>query len=118
VQEFKFHPPVSILYRPAGHGTQVMAPFVLEYVPASHNVHVALPVTLLYFPATQLLHTPPFGPVNPRLQVQLASALQPLHEAPELAGHATQVAADVAPTVAEYLPVPQLVHAAELVVSL
>jgi hypothetical protein len=41
-----------------------------------------------------------------------------MHEAPELAGHATQVSAAVAPTVVEYVPAPQLVHAAEPLASL
>ncbi len=36
----------------------------------------------------------------------------------ELAGHATQVAAAVAPTVVEYMPAPQLVHATEPLASL
>ncbi len=72
----------------------------------------------LYVPATQAVHGPPFGPVNPRLQVQLVSALQPLHDAPELAGHTRQVVATVAPTVVEYVTALQLVHAAEPVVVL
>jgi hypothetical protein len=38
------------------------------------------------------------------LQVQLASALHPLHEAPELAGQERQVATAVAATVVEYVP--------------
>jgi hypothetical protein len=75
-------------------------------------------VIVLYLPATQTVHVPPLEPVNPRLQVQLASALQPLHEAPELAGQAIQVVATVAPAVVEYVPAPQLVHVAEPVVVL
>ena len=59
----------------------------------------------------QAVQVPPFGPVNPTLQVQLTNALHPLHEAPELTGHAVQVVATVAPTVVKYVPDPQLVHA-------
>ncbi len=99
-----------------GHPIQVVAtvaPVVAKYVPVVQSVHIALPVAILYLPTTHAVHTPPSGPVNPRLQVQLTSALQPLHEAPELSGQATQVAAFVAAGVAEYVPAPQLVHATE-----
>lgn len=41
------------------------------------------------------------------MQVQPANAEQPLHEAPEFAGHATHAAAA---TVATYVPAEQLVH--------
>jgi hypothetical protein len=54
---------------------------------------------------------------KPALHAQLETAVLPSGEF-ELAGHATQVAADVAPTVVEYVPAPQLVHAAEPVASL
>jgi hypothetical protein len=40
------------------------------------------------------------------------------HISPEFAGHARQVAAVVAPTVGEYVPVPQFVHASVPVVVL
>jgi hypothetical protein len=63
------------------------------------------------------VQTPPLGPVKPVLQVQLASALQTLHEAPELAGHARQVVATVAATVVENLPAPQLVQAVATVAA-
>jgi hypothetical protein len=45
-------------------------------------------------------------------------ALHPLHDAPELVGHATHAAADVAASVEEYVPDPQFVHAAEPVALL
>jgi len=48
----------------------------------------------------------------------MLDALQPLHDAPELAGHARHAAAVVAATDVEYVPAPQLVHAAEPVVLL
>ena len=41
-----------------------------------------------------------------------------VHDAPELAGHARHVAEVVAPTVVEYVPLPQFVQAAEPVAVL
>ncbi len=104
-----------------GHARQAVAtvaPVVVKYVPAAQSVHAAEPVAILYLPTAQAVHVPLLGPVNPTLQVQLASALQPLHEAPALAGHARQVVATVAPVVVEYVPAPQSVHAAEPVALL
>jgi hypothetical protein len=54
---------------------------------------------------------------NPTLQVQLVDVVLPAGEL-EFAGHARQVAADVAAAVGEYVPAPQLVHATEPVVVL
>ncbi len=105
----------------AGHARQVvatMAPAVVENVAAAQVVHATSPVVVLYVPAAQAVHTPPFGPVYPTLQVQLASASQPLHEAPELSGHARQVVATVAPAVVENVPAAQMVHATVPVVVL
>ena len=59
------------------------------------------PVVVLYFPATQAVHAPPSGPVKPTLQVQAARTELEIGEF-ELAGHARQVVAIVAPTVVEY----------------
>jgi hypothetical protein len=98
----------------SGHVTQVaaaVAPVVVEYVPAAQSVHTALPVAILYLPATQEVHTPPSGPVDPALHVQAVRAELGLGEM-ELIGHATQVAASVAPTVVEYVPAAQSVQAA------
>ena len=64
------------------------------------------------------MHVPPSGPVNPALQVHMLFALHPLHDAPELVGHARHAAADVAASVEEYVPDPQFVHAAEPVALL
>jgi hypothetical protein len=77
----------------AGHARHVpaaVAPVVVEYVPAPQLVHETEPVMVLYVPAAQAVHTPPFGPVTPALQVQLVDTVHPLHDAPELAGHAVQ----------------------------
>jgi hypothetical protein len=79
-------------------------------------VHSTLPVVLLNFPATHATHGPPLGPVNPVLHVQFVDTVQPLHEAPELAGHAPHVV--VRPVVFEKVPVVQAVHAALPVVVL
>ena len=51
------------------------------------------------------------------LQVQLASALHPLHEEPELAGHERQVVLAVAATVVEYVPAPHTTQVAAAVVE-
>ena len=55
---------------------------------------------------------PPSGPVKPVLHVQAATDELELGEL-ELAGHARQVVATVAPVVGEYVPVEQAVHTAE-----
>ena len=97
-----------------GHTTQVaaaVAPSAPEYAPAPQFVHVILPIASLYVPAAHGEHTPPSGPVNPALQAQAAAAVLELGEL-ELPGHVTQVAAAIAPVVSEYVPTPQLVHAA------
>ena len=70
-------------------------------------MHRAVPVTILYFPATQAAHTPPFGPVKPRLQVQAVRATLVLGEL-EFAGHAVH---DAVPDVSLYCAEAQAVHA-------
>ena len=57
-------------------------------------------------------------PVKPRLQTHEPIAVCPEDECPEFDGHARQVLAAVAPTVAEYVLAPQSVHAAEPVAVL
>lgn len=69
----------------------LVAPTVGEYMPVPQLVHARVPVVILYFPAVQAVQTPPLGPVKPGLQVQLANAVHPLHDAPEFAGHAVHV---------------------------
>jgi hypothetical protein len=56
------------------------APLAAEYVPVPQSVHAANPVDTLYFPATHAAHGPPFGPVNPVLQVQFVKAELPAGE--------------------------------------
>ena len=53
------------------------APVLVRYLPAPQSVHAASPGAVLYFPATQAVHVPPFVPVNPGLQTQLACAVDP-----------------------------------------
>ncbi len=93
------------------HVVATVAPTVAENVPAAQSVHAAVPVMILYLPATQVVHGPPSGPVNPTLHIQAVRATLDIGEL-ELVGHARQVAATVAPTVAEYVPAAQSVHAA------
>jgi len=96
-----------------GHATHVVATVaavVVEYVLAEQLVHSTLPVVLLNFPATHATHGPPLGPVNPTLHVQFVDTVQPLHEAPELAGQALH--ATVRQVVFEKVPAVQAVHAA------
>jgi hypothetical protein len=103
-----------------GHATQVetdVDPADVEYVPAPQSVHAALSVKTLYLPVTQAVHVPPLGPVNPTLQVQLASAVLPAGEL-TLAGQARQVVADVAFTVCEKVLAEQAVHSTEPLASL
>ncbi len=85
------------------------APVNAVYLPASQSVQVAVPVNALYFPATHAAHGPPFGPVDPVLQVQLVKAALPAGEL-ELDGQALHV--ELAPTAVEYVPAPQSVHRA------
>jgi hypothetical protein len=92
------------------HVEEVVAPTATEYKPTPQSVHATLPLLVLYFPATHPKHTPPSGPVNPALQVQAAITELDAAEL-EFNGHDTHVAEAVAPTVTEYEPTPQSVHA-------
>lgn len=108
--------PVAAEYVPAPQSVQTVLAIRVAYFPAAQSVHTALPVTVLYLPATQPVHAPPLGPVKPTLHVQAVAAIHPLHDAPEFAGHATQVAASEEPTAVEYFPTPQLVQSEAAVV--
>ncbi len=72
-------------------------------------MHVALPLAVLYVLSAQATHVPPLGPVKPGLQVQAVAAVLETGEF-ELAGHAVQKLATVAPVTVEYLPETQSVH--------
>jgi hypothetical protein len=87
------------------------APTASEYVPAPQSAQVTVPVNVLYFPATHAAHGPPFGPVDPVLQVQLVKAALPAGEL-EFDGQALHVELDEAPTAAEYVPALQFVQGA------
>jgi len=99
------------------HVAAIVAARVPENFPAKQPVHVALPLTSLYVPAAQGEQTPPFRPVYPALQVHAVTAELGLSEL-EFTGHTKQVVGTVAPTVLEYVPVKQFVHAALPMTSL
>ncbi len=85
------------------------APNDADHVPSRQSVQKAGPDAILYFPAKQFTHVPPFGPVDPALQVQPTKAEAPAPEF-EFVGHALHVDSANAPTAVEYLPAPQSVH--------
>ncbi len=88
----------------------------MEYLPATQREHNAAPAVFLYFPATHAVHVPPFVPVYPRLQRQLALRVLPLGEF-ENVGQLTHEISAEAPGIVEYVPTPQSVHDAEPVVD-
>ena len=96
--------------------TSDVAPSVVEYLPSTQLVHAASPVATLYLPATHCVQVSPSGPVQPGSQVQsICSSLAA--GALEFGGHVWHTS-DVAPSVVEYLPSTQLVHAASPVATL
>jgi hypothetical protein len=109
--------PVNTLYFPASHAEQVVAPTAVEYVPASQSEQVAFPVNVLYLPISHAAHGPPFGPVDPALQVQLVKAELPAGEL-ERDGQEPQYSDPIAPTAVPRYPALQSVHAADPVVTL
>jgi ABC-type cobalt transport system substrate-binding protein len=92
------------------HVEEVVAPTATEYKPTPQFVHATLPLLVLYFPATHAEHTPPSGPVKPALQTHPPMAELDTAEL-VFTGHDTHVDEAVAPTVTEYEPTPQSVHA-------
>ena len=84
---------------------QIVGP-ATEYLASTHASQAALPVTALYVPATQAVHGPPFGPVNPTLQVQEVSELLPLGDVLD-AGQAVHASV---PVVALYLAATHVAH--------
>lgn len=71
----------------------------------------AAPVTALYLPAAHAVHDKLSGPVCPRLQVQLVTAVLQAIEF-EDAGHAVHAVSAVAPVAVLYVQTPQSVHSA------
>ena len=111
-QELSDEAPVVVRYLPAVHSTQelaIVAPVVVRYFPAPQSVHATVPVVNLYFPASHAIHVPPFGPVNPKLQIQATKAILPPGDT-EPDGQLVQVSTPVAPTTVEYELVPQSIH--------
>jgi hypothetical protein len=88
-----------------------VAPTVVEYFPASQFVHTAFPVSVLYLPAAQFAQLPPFGPVEPALQMQFCKTVLPAgeFEFPGQDWHAVLSKA-FAPDEPEYFPAGQFVH--------
>jgi hypothetical protein len=82
--------PIVSRYVPGGQSRQFAeALTAVEYFPASQSEHESDPVDTLYFPVTHAVQIPPFGPVDPALQVQLVKPKLPTGEL-EFDGHARQ----------------------------
>ena len=81
------------------------------------SVHSPDPDAALCLPAAHPTHGPPSGPLKPALH-RHAAAVALADAEYELAGHPTHALADVAFVVAKYLPLAQLVHAADPVDAL
>ena len=103
----------------AGHEIHVLedvAPTASEYESAAQAVHTTLPLLVLYVPAKHAEHTPldmstPPNSWYPALHEQ-ALMLELDAAAPEFEGQDKHVDRALAPTVTEYAPVAQSVHAA------
>jgi hypothetical protein len=99
-------------YLPAPQSTQelaIVAPGVVRYFPAPQAVQAWVPCVSLYFPVSHGIHVPPFGPVNPRLQIQATNSILP-PGATEPDGQFVHVPTTVAPAKVEYELVPQSIH--------
>ena len=82
------------------------APTAVEYIPPAQVEQVAAPANTLYVPAAHAAHEPPFGPVDPALQVQLVKAALPEGEL-EFDGQTKHVEIAEDPTAVEYVPAAQ-----------
>ena len=96
----------------ARHTVSAVAAGIVEYFPATHGVQAAEPVATLYVPAAHVEHMPS-GPVYPALQADTMHAALDVLALGEMKpeSHPRHDATAVAPTVAEYVPAGQLVHA-------
>jgi len=56
--------------------------------------HAMFPVTDLYEPAKHCTHGPPFGPLDPALQIQAAIVVLPARGVKEFGGHTLQAPLD------------------------
>ena len=104
--------PGVVRYLPASHAVHVLALAAL-HVPAAQSAHAAVPLAALYVPAAHAVHVTD-APVNPALQLQFASAGDPLL-ASESEGHARHTPLVVAPVAAEYVFAAQFTQSAALV---
>ena len=99
-------------YLPAPQSTQelaIVAPVVVRYFPAPQGVQAWFPCIFLYFPSSHAIHVPPFGPVNPRLQIQTTNSILPPGDT-EPDGQFVHAPTPVAPTIVEYELMPQSIH--------
>jgi hypothetical protein len=96
------------------HVDEALAPTAAEYVPVPQSVHAALPLLVLYLPATHVEQTPPFGPEDPTLQVQVVLDAAEF----EFTGQTTHAEEAVAPTVTENVPPEQSEQAPDPLKSL
>jgi len=92
----------------------LLALIFVENFPAPHAVHTngVDPAIVLYVPPRQSVQFPPFGPVDPALQVQFCKALLFVGEL-DADGHARQSATRVAFNNVEYVFKGQSSHGKE-----
>jgi len=102
--------PLEEEYVPVMHSVQVELPLEEEYVPAVHGVQVepagSSSALSLYLPVAHNAQEPPFGPVEPALQIQSLKAVLPTSEC-EFSG---QFVHNDLSVVALYLPEIHSVH--------
>ena len=94
------------------HIDSAVAPTISENLPAPQLLHAAAPVTALYLPDSHCVHVSPSGPVKPTLQAHDVNNVLPASET-EFDGHGKHTESDVAPTLDEYVPAAQLLHASD-----
>ncbi len=94
------------------HTVCAVAAGIVEYVPATQAVHAPEPAPTLYVPAAHVEHMPS-RPVYPALQAETMHAALDVLAIGEMKpeSHPRHDPTAVAPTVAEYVPAGQLVHA-------
>ena len=92
------------------HDVTDTAAVALLYKSTPQNVQAMEPALSLYDPASHAKHSPPFAPVNPWLQRHVLETLLPPGES-EFAGQSVHMPEAEAPTLVEYFPAIQSVHA-------
>jgi hypothetical protein len=74
--------------------------YLVDAVTADSQLLSWFPCMFLYFPSSHAIHVPPFGPVNPRLQIQATNSILPPGDT-EPDGQFVHVPTPVAPTAVE-----------------